>query len=232
MQRRKISSAKIAHCRTEDPRKNLLSAQELLLSARLLVCLFHSLYPGNGAYQQPGGRLTITSSDPFDPPLIDPGILTAPIDMIFAREAIRSSRRFFAAHAWDGYVLEESPATINATTDDEIDAVIRRSAGTAWHPVSTTAMSAKGAMHGVVDPDLKVKNVEGLRIVDASVMVSPKLVHGRVSDIRLCEAVHYCWSHADTSVCDCREGFGLDQARLDKVRPTSWGRIKERNIST
>ena len=59
----------------------------------------------------------------------------------------------------------------NATTDDLLDEFIRNNAGTAAHPVGTASMSSRNASYGVVDPDLKVKGVAGLRIVDASVLV-------------------------------------------------------------
>jgi choline dehydrogenase-like flavoprotein len=65
-----------------------------------------------------------------------------------------------------------NPPWTNATTDEEIDQVIREIAVTAWHPISTAAMSPKGASWGVVDPDLRVKGVSGLRVIDASIMVS------------------------------------------------------------
>ncbi|KAF9447243.1 GMC oxidoreductase [Macrolepiota fuliginosa MF-IS2] len=116
------------------------------------------------------GNLTITSTNPFDPPLINPGYFTSPADLILAHEAIRSSRRFFTAGAWNGYVLDEIAPGANVITDEQIEAFIQDNAVTAWHPVSTVAMSAREATYGVVDPDLKVKKVEGLRVVDASVM--------------------------------------------------------------
>lgn len=49
---------------------------------------------------------------------------------------------------------------------------MRAGASSVFHPTGTAAMSPKGADWGVVDPDLKVKGVEGLRIVDGSVLVS------------------------------------------------------------
>jgi choline dehydrogenase-like flavoprotein len=116
--------------------------------------------------------LSINSTNPFDPPRIDPGFFTAPIDMFFAREGFRSFRRFFSVLARDGYILSELPASNNATADSELDSYVGQNAGASWHSVSTMAMSAKVAAYGVADPDLKVKNVEGLRVVGAPVMVS------------------------------------------------------------
>ncbi|KAF5349565.1 hypothetical protein D9756_008826 [Leucocoprinus leucothites] len=122
------------------------------------------------------GTLKLASSDPSEPPLIDPGMMTNSIDLTMAREALRSARRFFSAHAWDGYVMSEATPTANLTTDEELDAMIRDNIMSIWHPVGTAAMSAKHAKYGVVDPDLKVKNVKGLRVVDASVM--PFIISG------------------------------------------------------
>jgi choline dehydrogenase len=119
-----------------------------------------------------GGTLTINSSDPFAPPLIDPAFFTAPVDVAAARDAIRNVRTFYAAKAFEGYIVSESAPSAGAESDDELDAVISANFATTWHPTSTAKMSPKGADYGVVDPDLKVKGVRGLRIVDASVMVS------------------------------------------------------------
>jgi len=87
------------------------------------------------------------------------------------REAVKSARRFVTAPAWNGYTTGRFTAA-NATTDDEIDAFIRSTALSAFHAVGTASMSPKGAPWGVVDPDLRVKGVVGLRIVDNSVVVS------------------------------------------------------------
>lgn len=116
-----------------------------------------------------GGSVKLGSSDPLAHPLIDPNYLSSEVDLAIFRESVRSARRFFAAPAWSGYILE---AQNNATTDEELNAFFRETAGTAFHAVSTASMSPFNATWGVVDPDLKVKGVRGLRIVDASVMVS------------------------------------------------------------
>ncbi|KAJ3565821.1 hypothetical protein NP233_g7394 [Leucocoprinus birnbaumii] len=116
------------------------------------------------------GTIKLASSNPSDAPLIDPGFMTNPLDRTIAREALRKARVFFSAKAWNGYVLDEASPTAGASTDDEIDAVLRDNIISIWHPVGTAAMSSSHATYGVVNPDLKVKNVQGLRVVDASVM--------------------------------------------------------------
>ena len=123
-----------------------------------------------------GGSVKITSSDPFGQVLIDPALLSAPVDAFMAREGVRLARKYFAAHAWDGYVISEAAPTANSMTDDELDAVLRENVGTVTHLAGSVAMSAKDAPYGVVDPDLKVKKVQGVRVVDASIMVSAKLI--------------------------------------------------------
>ncbi|KAL0946176.1 hypothetical protein HGRIS_012438 [Hohenbuehelia grisea] len=123
---------------------------------------------------QSRGALSWNSSNPFDPPLIDPGLLNSKFDLFAMRAAVRKARRFVAAPAWSGYILQPFGALANvsseATTDDELDTYIRGTAATSCHAVGTAAMSARNARFGVVDPDLRVKGVRGLRVADASVM--------------------------------------------------------------
>jgi choline dehydrogenase-like flavoprotein len=87
------------------------------------------------------------------------------------REAVKSAVRFTTAPAWAGYVL--STVGLTGTSDAAIDAYVKANAGTIYHPVGTASMSPKGAQWGVVDPDLTVKGLTGLRIVDVSVAVRP-----------------------------------------------------------
>ncbi|KAF7349968.1 Aryl-alcohol oxidase [Mycena venus] len=114
------------------------------------------------------GSLKLNSSNPFDAPLINPNVLGTDFDFTAMREAFFASKRFASAPAWDGYII--SP-TVNVT-DDNLDDFIRNNTGVVWHPVKTAAMSARDADYGVVDPDLKVKGLDGLRIVDASVLAT------------------------------------------------------------
>ncbi|KAF8888872.1 pyranose dehydrogenase [Infundibulicybe gibba] len=116
------------------------------------------------------GSLKLRSSDPFDAPIIDPGLLTTEFDRITMREAIKSIKKFFAASAWAGYVLAPVGGLENAVDDASIDQYIIDNAQSLFHPAGTASMSPVGAQGGVVDPDLKVKKVVGLRVVDVSVL--------------------------------------------------------------
>ncbi|PPR01666.1 hypothetical protein CVT26_013107 [Gymnopilus dilepis] len=113
------------------------------------------------------GFVSINSSNPFAPPLIQPNLLDTEFDVAALREGVRAAHRFAAAPVWADYIL--APVN-NATTDTEIEAFLRSSVGTLFHPVGTAAMTPKNAGFGVVDPDLTVKGVAALRIVDASVL--------------------------------------------------------------
>lgn len=86
--------------------------------------------------------------------------------------AVKVARRFIQASPWNGYILGRFGTLANAITDDEILSAARKEVVTIWHPCCTASMSARNASWGVVDPNLLVKGVSGLRIVDASMIVS------------------------------------------------------------
>ena len=81
-------------------------------------------------------------------------------------------KKLMTAQAWNDWGLVPTGVLGEAHTDEELDDAIRVRAGNAFHCVSTAMMTAEDASFGVVNPDLRVKKVSGLRIVDASVMVS------------------------------------------------------------
>ncbi|SJL13090.1 uncharacterized protein ARMOST_16527 [Armillaria ostoyae] len=114
------------------------------------------------------GTLKLNTSSPWDAPLIDPALLKEPIDLLILREAHKSALQFVSAPAFDGYISGPY-GTVGVITDEDIDAYIRNFTTTVWHPVSTATMSASNDTSGVVSPELLVKNVTGVRVVDASI---------------------------------------------------------------
>ncbi|KAF7341726.1 GMC oxidoreductase [Mycena sanguinolenta] len=114
-----------------------------------------------------GGAVTLSSNNVLANPLINPNLVGAEVDLVIMREAVKSAIRYTTAPAWKGYVL--STVGLTDTSDAGIEAYIRANAGTIFHPVGTASMSPKGAQWGVVNPDLTVKGLTGLRVVDMSV---------------------------------------------------------------
>ncbi|KAJ6495446.1 aryl-alcohol oxidase precursor [Mycena sanguinolenta] len=116
------------------------------------------------------GTIQLTSNDPFDPPLIDTASLTTPFDIFGLREAVKMTHRFLSAAAWKGYLLQPLSALKLNASDTEIETYLRQNAAPNGHLIGTASMAPVGASWGVVDPDLRVKGVKGLRIADASVL--------------------------------------------------------------
>lgn len=100
------------------------------------------------------------------------GLLTHPFDMAALKHGITAIRRFVSASTFQAYNLSLVYPFTDESTDTEVEAAIRGVVASNVHPVGTATMSKKGDKWGAVDPDLRVKGVDGLRIVDASVMVS------------------------------------------------------------
>ena len=103
--------------------------------------------------------------------MIDFGFFTEEFDIIAAREGFKSALTFSRAPVFQDIITGIMNPFTNVTTDAEIDRQLRNITVSGLHFVGTNSMSPKGANWGVVDPDLSVKNIQGLRIVDASVMV-------------------------------------------------------------
>ncbi|KAF7440042.1 hypothetical protein PC9H_000383 [Pleurotus ostreatus] len=128
------------------------------------------------------GSVTLNSSNPLDDPIIDPSYLAHEFDRFALREAVRSGQRFIASPAWEGYVLDRVGdfAMIDIQDDDQLDEYLRKTGSPGLHFVGTASMSPKGATWGVTDPDLKVKGLRGLRVVDASVIPLIPAAHTQV----------------------------------------------------
>jgi choline dehydrogenase len=114
------------------------------------------------------GEVTLRSADPLAPPRIRLGLQESETDRRTAREMLRFAREFFAAAALRGLVKAELAPGVRLRSDAELDEYVRASMHTGMHPTSTCAMGA-GEM-AVVDASLRVRGLDGLRVVDASVM--------------------------------------------------------------
>jgi len=123
------------------------------------------------------GSLKLASNDPFKAPLIDPNFLAARADLDRLVTGFKLMRCILAQPALAGLRGQELPASAGAVTDAQIEQFIRGHADTIYHPVGTCRMGP-GAMD-VVDAQLRVHGLQGLRVVDASIM--PRIVSGNTN---------------------------------------------------
>ncbi|EAU90676.2 aryl-alcohol oxidase [Coprinopsis cinerea okayama7 len=121
---------------------------------------------------QSRGTVKLGSSDPLDPPVIDYGFLSHPFDREALKEGIRLAKKFFSGPVCDGYITSFLGPDPDMLSEVEFDAVVRDNLSGFSHAVGTSAMTRKGDKRGVVNPDLKVKGVKLLRIVDGSVVIT------------------------------------------------------------
>jgi choline dehydrogenase-like flavoprotein len=123
------------------------------------------------------GRIGLNSGDPAAAPLIEPHYLSEPSDLAMLIKGVRAARRVLAAPAFDPYRGEEIFPGSGVQSDRQIEQFIRRKAETIYHPIGTCKMG-HDAM-AVVDDTLKVHGIDGLRVVDASIM--PLLIGGNTN---------------------------------------------------
>jgi choline dehydrogenase len=125
------------------------------------------------------GRVGLASADPFADPAIFANYLATDEDRRALREGAKMTRELAGQTALKAIAgREEAPGT-EIRTDADLDAWIRRTAETIYHPVGTCRMGRAGDPMAVVDGALKVQTLAGLRVVDASVM--PTLVGGNTN---------------------------------------------------
>jgi len=130
-----------------------------------------------GLYPRSRGRVTLAGPDPLAAPLIDPNLLSVPEDVLPLVRGIRLARRIFSAPAFEPFAGHESIPGVAADSDDQLIDYIRAQAYTVHHPVSTCRMGVDAL--AVVDPQLRVVGLEGLRVADASVF--PSLIGGNTN---------------------------------------------------
>ncbi|MEX2450332.1 MAG: choline dehydrogenase [Rhodospirillales bacterium] len=127
------------------------------------------------------GTITLADADPQSSPVIDPRFFSENDDLDTMVRAVTFCRRILHASAFDAYRGEEIQPGKDVQTDAEIAQFVRDTSATVYHPVGTCAMGPKGdgGETAVVDIDLRVQGLQGLRVVDASVM--PLLIGGNTN---------------------------------------------------
>ena len=123
------------------------------------------------------GSIKLASKDPMATPLIDPNFLADPGDLERMVKGFKLTRTLLAQPALAGYGGTETAASASAQTDSQIADFIRNHADTIYHPVGSCRMGS-GPLD-VVDAQLRVRGIQNLRVVDASIM--PTVVSGNTN---------------------------------------------------
>ena len=120
------------------------------------------------------GQIRLASADPAEPPIIDPGYLTAELDLRRLVAGMRIAEPLCDTAALRPYIGAPMAPWPGKVDDATLTRYVREQAQTAFHPVGTCRMGSDDA--AVVDSELRVRGLDGLRVVDASIM--PRLIRG------------------------------------------------------
>ncbi|MGI9476300.1 MAG: GMC family oxidoreductase [Hyphomicrobiaceae bacterium] len=123
------------------------------------------------------GHIELKSADPHDHPAIHPNYLDTELDRWTTIEGIKISRKIMGAPAMASVIASEHLPGSHVQTDDELLTAAREISQTIYHPVGTCKMGHDDA--AVVDDQLRVHGIAGLRVVDASIM--PTLTSGNTN---------------------------------------------------
>jgi choline dehydrogenase-like flavoprotein len=123
------------------------------------------------------GSLRLASADASAAPLIDPNFFADAADMDLMMRGFKQLRHIFKQPALAAFGGTELPALAAAQTDTQIEQFIRNNSDTEYHPVGSCRMGP-GALD-VVDAELRVHGLQGLRVVDASIM--PRIISGNTN---------------------------------------------------
>ena len=125
------------------------------------------------------GTIRLKSMDPQEHPLIDANYLAERKDLDTLIAGVKMGREIFAQSGLDPYRAGEFQPGASVKTDAEIEQWVRSHCETIYHPVGTCKMGPDNDPMAVVDNQCRVRGLEGLRVVDASVM--PTLVGGNTN---------------------------------------------------
>ncbi len=123
------------------------------------------------------GEITLRSADPAEAPAIQPNYLSTERDRRTLREAFKAMRHVLTRPALARYSTGEIWPGPDVASDEQIESFVRSAASTVYHPAGSCRMGADDG--AVVDESLQVRGVDGLRVVDASVM--PTLIGGNTN---------------------------------------------------
>jgi choline dehydrogenase len=126
---------------------------------------------------QSRGEVRLASSDPLAAPVMDPNYLAADYDLKILVDGIKRGREILAAPAFKPWLEEERIPGPAVQSDKELEAFVRETAETEYHPVGTCKMGSDPM--AVVDERLRVRGIERLRVIDASIM--PTVVSGNTN---------------------------------------------------
>jgi choline dehydrogenase len=136
------------------------------------------------------GSVALASADPAAAPIIDPNYLADPYDVRMSVSGVKLMREVMRQSVWAKWVRREHLPGGDVRSDAEIETYVRRMGRTCYHPVGACKMGVDAM--AVVDPELRVRGIAGLRVADSSVMPSlissntnaPTIMIGeRVSDL-------------------------------------------------
>jgi choline dehydrogenase len=125
------------------------------------------------------GWVRLRSAEPLDKPRIFFNYMSREEDWVEMRACVRLTREIFAQHAFDRFRGREIQPGAEVIEDAQIDAFIRAKAESAYHPSCTCRMGNPSDPLAVVDPQARVIGLDGLRVVDASIM--PRITTGNLN---------------------------------------------------
>ncbi|HEY5946559.1 MAG TPA: GMC family oxidoreductase N-terminal domain-containing protein [Kofleriaceae bacterium] len=137
---------------------------------------YASMAPGL-IYPRSHGEIRLRSADPMAAPLIDPKYFSDPADLEHLVDGVKLTREIAATSPLKEMVGAEAFPGPSVASDDELRAYVRQSAQTIFHPTGTCKMGTDAM--AVVDPELRVRGLRGLRVADASIM--PRIVGGNTN---------------------------------------------------
>jgi choline dehydrogenase len=114
------------------------------------------------------GQVTLRSADPFDKPRVQINALATEADLATARRGVRLAREIYGTAPQALLIARELAPGTALQTDEQLNEYIRATAGTTQHPVGTCRMGTDP--DAVVDAQLRVRGIAGLRVIDASIM--------------------------------------------------------------